>query len=388
MANVQPSAIRELLALGADPRIISFGGGYPAAELFPTEQLAAVYHAAIAGMGQATLQYTVSNGIPELRRKVAERMAREGVACGADGVLITQGAQQGLDLVAKMFIDPGDLVVTESPTFLGALIAFNPYQPRYLGIPMDADGMDMDALEAALKSGNQRVKFLYTVPDFHNPTGVTMSLARRRKLLALAAEFDFLVLEDSPYRDIRYTGESIPTLASLDTEGRVIYLGSFSKILAPGLRLGWLAASEALIDRLGLLKLAADTQCSTLNMSAVSTFLDTFDLEAHIGNIRRTYLRKKNLMLAAMREHFPADVRFTDPDGGLFTWVTFPQGFDTEDFMRDHAVPQGRVAYVPGGTFFPGAQEKNHARFSYSTTSDEAIGQGIATLGRLLKAHA
>ncbi|MES2936849.1 MAG: PLP-dependent aminotransferase family protein [Pseudomonadota bacterium] len=384
MAQVQPSAIRELLALGADPAITSFGGGYPSAELFPTEQLAAVYHAAIAGMGQATLQYTVSNGIPELRRKVAGRMAREGVACGPDGVLITQGAQQGLDLVAKLFIDPGDLIVTESPTFLGALIAFNPYQPRYLGVPMDDEGMDTDALEAALKSAGGRVKFLYTVPDFHNPTGVTMSLARRKRLLALASEFDFLVLEDSPYRDIRYAGETIPTLASLDTEGRVIYLGSFSKILAPGLRLGWLAASGDLIDKLGLLKVAADTQCSTLNMSAVSAFLDTFDIEAHIQVIRRTYLRKKNLMLDTMRAHFPAGIRFTDPDGGLFTWVTFPQGFDAALFMRDHAVPEGRVAYVPGGTFFPGAQENNHARFSYSTASDEAIVQGISVLGRLL----
>lgn len=388
MAQVQPSAIRELLALGADPAIISFGGGYPAAELFPTEQLAAVYHRAIANMGQATLQYTVSNGIPELRRKVAERMAREGVRCGPDEILITQGAQQGLDLVAKLLLDPGDLVVTERPTFLGALIAFDPYQPRYLGIPMDDEGMDTDALEAALRSAGGRVKFLYTVPDFHNPTGVTLSLARRRRLLALASEFDFLVLEDSPYRDIRYSGETLPTLASLDTEGRVIYLGSFSKILAPGLRLGWLAASRELIDRLGLLKLAADTQCSTLNMSAVSAFLDGFDIETHIQSIRRTYLRKKNLMLDAMRAHFPEGIRFTDPQGGLFTWVTFPRGFDAAHFMRDHAVPKGKVAYVPGGTFFPGAQEDNHARFSYSTSSDEAIQTGIETLGRLLRAYA
>jgi DNA-binding transcriptional MocR family regulator len=306
------------------------------------------------------------------------------VRCGPDNVLITQGAQQGLDLMAKMFIDPGDLIVTESPTFLGALIAFDPYQPRYLGVPMDAEGMDTGALAAALET-SRGVKFLYTVPDFQNPTGVTLGLARRRRLLELASEHDFFILEDSPYRDIRYAGEAIAPLASMDTEGRVIHLGSFSKILAPGLRLGWMAGPEELIRKLGLLKLAADTQCSTLNMHAASAILDSFDIEAHIATIRRHYLRKKNLMLDAMRRHFPAGVRFTDPQGGLFTWVSFPQGFDAAAFMRDHAVPQGRVAYVPGGTFFPTRAENNHARFNYSSATDEAIERGIAVLGNLLK---
>lgn len=384
MARVQPSAIRELLELGNDPGITSFGGGYPSGELFPLEQLDAAYHAAISRMGRTALQYTVSNGIPELRRQVAARMARAGVRCGPDNVLITQGAQQGLDLMAKMFIDPGDLIVTESPTFLGALIAFDPYQPRYLGVPMDAEGMDTGALAAALET-SRGVKFLYTVPDFQNPTGVTLGLARRRRLLELASEHDFFILEDSPYRDIRYAGEAIAPLASMDTEGRVIHLGSFSKILAPGLRLGWMAGPEELIRKLGLLKLAADTQCSTLNMHAASAILDSFDIEAHIATIRRHYLRKKNLMLDAMRRHFPAGVRFTDPQGGLFTWVSFPRGFDAAAFMRDHAVPQGRVAYVPGGTFFPTRAENNHARFNYSSATDEAIERGIAVLGNLLK---
>jgi 2-aminoadipate transaminase len=383
MTRVKPSAIRELLKHGADPRIISFGGGYPDASLFPLEQLEAVYHASIAGDGRESLQYTVSNGPPKLREQIASRMRKDGVTCGADNVLVLQGGQQGLDLVAKMLIDKGDVIVTENPTFLGALIAFNPCEPTYAVVKMDDDGMDMDDLERTLKQ-NPTAKLLYTVPDFQNPTGVTLSLVRRKRLVELANKFDLVILEDTPYRELRYQGEPTPPIKSFDTEGRVIYLGSFSKILAPGLRLGWAVASEELIQQLGLLKLAADTQCSTLNMAAVSLFLDTYDIDAHIATLRRTYRRKKDLMLDTIRRTFPQDVSFTEPSGGMFTWLTFLEGFDTTRFMADHALPEARVAYVPGATFFPIEQEVNHARFSYSTHTDEAIVQGITALGRLL----
>ena len=383
MKHVKPSAIRELLRLGADPAIISFGGGYPDASLFPLEQLEAVFHASIADKGRETLQYTVSNGIPRLREQIAERMTRDGVACTAENVLILQGGQQGLDLVAKMLIDKDDVIITENPTFLGALIAFNPCEPRYAAVPMDEDGMDMDALELTLKQ-NPGAKLVYTVPDFQNPTGVTMSLERRKRLVELANRFDLIILEDTPYREIRYQGTSIPPIKSLDTEDRVIYLGSFSKVLAPGLRLGWAVGSEDLIQQLGLLKLAADTQCSTLNMSAASLFLDTYDIDAHILSIRQTYRRKKDLMLETIRRTFPQNVTFTEPSGGLFTWLTFPEGFDTARFMAEHALPEAKVAYVPGATFFPVEQEVNHARFSYSTQSDETLVKGITALGQLL----
>ena len=285
MARVKPSAIRELLRLGAQPDIISFGGGYPDPALFPLEKLAVVFQEAIVGQGRSALQYTVSTGMPRLREQLAVRMGRERIRCSADNVLILQGAQQGLDLVAKMLIDKDDTIVTENPTFLGALIAFNPYEPRYLAVRTDEEGMDVDQLEHLLKR-HSRPKLLYTMPDFQNPTGVTLSLARRRRLLELANRFDLIVLEDTPYREIRFEGEPIPTLKSLDTEERVIYLGSFSKILAPGLRLGWTVASAELTQELGLLKLAADTQCSTLSMAATSLFLERFDVEAHIAVIR------------------------------------------------------------------------------------------------------
>jgi len=383
MKLVKPSAIRELLRLGAEPGITSFGGGYPDPSLFPVEQLASVFERAIVGQGRSALQYTVSLGMPRLREQIAERMTRAGSVCTADNIIVLQGAQQGLDLVAKLLINQGDAIVTENPTFLGALIAFNPYQPRYLPVPIDDDGMDVGALEQVL-AGHPTAKLLYTMPDFQNPTGVTMSLARRTRLLELADQYDLVVLEDTPYRDLRFEGTQIPTLKSLDTNGRVIYLGSFSKILAPGLRLGWAAAPADIVDELGLLKLAADTQCSTLNMAAVSLFLDSYDVELHIGNIRSSYRRKKDSMLTAIRQSFPPDVAFTSPRGGMFIWLTFPADFDAARFLSERALPQAHVAYVPGATFFPVTQRANHARLSYTAQSEAEITRGITALGNLL----
>ena len=386
MAGVQPSAIRELLKLGDDPSVTSFGGGYPDASLFPRTELAEIYREAIAEDGKATLQYTVTDGSPRLRALIAERMGRDGIACTAENVLVLQGSQQGLDLIGRMMLDAGDLVVTENPTFLGALLAFNPNEPRYLGIDMDAEGMDTEALARGL-AANPGAKLLYTVPDFQNPAGVTMSLARRRRLIELANAHDLIVIEDAPYRALRYEGTSPPTLKSLDTEGRVIHLGSFSKILVPGMRLGWAVASTELIGKLSLLKLAADTHTSTINMAAAARFLERCDIEAHIEVIRAAYRRKRDVMLNAIRRHFPQNVAFTEPQGGMFTWLTFPEGFDTAAFLRDHAIPEAHVAYVPGATFFPVAQRHNHARLSFTTQTDDQIERAIAALGAVLKKH-
>jgi 2-aminoadipate transaminase len=294
-------------------------------------------------------------------------------------VLILQGSQQGLDLAGKMLIDRGDVVVTENPTFLGAFIAFNPYEPRYAGVAMDEDGLDTDDLERALKAA-PAAKLLYTIPDFQNPTGVSMSLPRRKKLMELASRHNLIILEDTAYRELRFEGDAPPTLKS-----RVILLGSFSKILAPGMRLGWAVASTGLIEQLGMLKLAADTQSSTLNMMAASLYLERYDIDAHIHALRATYRRKKQLMLDTIRQTFPQDVAMTDPQGGLFTWLTFPQGFDAAEFMRVHALPRAKVAYVPGATFFPVTQQANHARVNYSGSSDEMIVKGVSALGQLLR---
>lgn len=384
MQHVKPSAIRELLKLGADPSVISFGGGYPDPNIFPIEKLRAVYDEILRNHGKQALQYTTSDGLPSLRTKIAARLQKGGIQCGLENIFMIQGGQQGLDLVAKMFIDPGDVIITENPTFAGALIAFNPYEPSYATVSMDEDGMMMDDLERTLIA-NPNTKFIYTIPDFQNPTGITMSVERRKKLVDLANRFDVVVLEDSPYREIRYQGSAIPSIKSFDTEGRVIQLGSFSKILCPGMRLGWIVAEAELAEKLCLLKMAADTQSSTLNMYAADQFMEMYDIDEHIETIKIVYKHKKDLMLDTIKATFPKNVSYTDPEGGLFTWVTFPSQVDTTALMKERTLPEAKVAYVPGATFFPVDQEKNHCRVNYSCMSDEKIVEGITRWANIVK---
>ena len=384
--RVQPSAIREFLALAGDPRITSFAGGYPDPTLFPIAELHKIYDDLLSTANASALQYTASEGLPELRALVAARLTADGMPCTADDVLITQGGQQGLDLTAKLFIDPGDVIVTERPTFLGALIAFNPCEPDYRSVPMDEEGMDTGALEEVLGgAGNtDRVKLIYTVPDYQNPTGRTMSLARRRRLVELAEEHDVVILEDTPYRELRYEGERVPTIKSLDTTGRVVHLGSFSKILAPGLRLGWTLANPEIREKLALLKLAADTQNGTLNMRTAAAYLTGFDIEHHIATMLPTYRHKRDLMLTTMEESFPSGITWTRAQGGLFTWATFPERLDVAAFQRDVLIPRSRVIVVPGAPFFADRPEANHARMSFSGVPDERLVAGVRSMGALL----
>ena len=380
MQFVRPSAIRELFKLGVDPSVISFGGGYPDPNLFPVEKLSIAFQKVLLEQGHNALQYTTTDGLIPLREKLIKRMVVAGIKCAIENLIIIQGGQQGLDLVAKMFINEGDVIITENPTFLGALIAFNPCMPRYAVVSVDKDGMCMDELETTLKS-NPQTKFIYTIPEFQNPTGITMSFSRRKRIVELANEYNVMILEDSPYREIRFEGEALPAIKSFDTEGRVIHLGSFSKILCPGVRLGWLIAEARIAEKLCLLKMAADTQNSTLNMYAVNMFMDLFDLDAHIEIIRSAYKCKKDLMLSVIRSTFPDCIRFTDPEGGLFTWLTFPKYIDATKLMYEHVLPEVKVAYVPGGTFFPVVEEANHCRMNYTCMSDEKIVDGITKLG-------
>jgi 2-aminoadipate transaminase len=386
MSLVKPSAIRELLKLGADPDVISFGGGYPDPDLFPLEKLSNVFEQVIKEQGKSALQYTVSEGLSHLRLKIIERMKNVGVTCGLENLFLLQGSQQGLDLVAKMFLNKGDVVITENPTFLGALVAFNPYEPQYAPVSMDEEGMDMAELETVLKA-NPNAKFIYTVPTFHNPTGITMSLCRRKRLVELANAYDVIILEDDPYREIRYEGEQLPSIKSFDTEGRVIHLGSFSKILCPGLRIGWVVAEKELAEKLCLLKMAADTQNSTLNMYAVNRFMELYDIDEHIKQIRKVYKDKKDLMLETLRAALPQSVRYTNPEGGLFTWLTFPDGVDTTRLMKERVLPEAKVAYVPGSTFFPVNEEANHCRLNFSYMSKENIVRGVTAFGHILKEY-
>ena len=384
MANVNPSAIDELLALGADPSIISFGGGYPDASLFPKQMLNQVFNEIINDPTGSTMQYAPSDGLPTLREKIATLMNEDGTPCSIDDILILQGSQQGIDLAARMLINPGDTLITEDPTFLGALLAFNPNQPNYAAIPMDENGMKMDVLEETLKS-NPKSKLIYTIPDFQNPTGVTMSIERRKELINLANFYDVIILEDTPYRHIRFEGQNLPTLRSLDTENRVIHLGSFSKILVPGLRIGWALAEKSLLKKMSLLKVAADTQTSTLNMAATNLFLERFDLFSHIEKLRHAYLIKKELMLKEITKHFPKNIKITNPSGGLFTWVTFDTTFDTTLFMKEIALSEAKVAYVPGGSFFPVKEQRHHARINFSSQPENLIKKGIEALGQSMR---
>jgi len=379
----EPSAIKELLRLGADPEVISFGGGYPDPDLFPLDKLSEVYQSVITEKGRDALQYAPTEGLPALRQQIIKRMKRTGVACTMDEVMVISGGQQGLDLVAKIFINPGDVVIVESPTFLGALLSFKSYEPTYVGVPMEDDGMSIEALEVALKA-NPKTKFIYTIPEFHNPTGVTMSLEKRKALLALAKQYNVLVLEDSPYREIRYEGEHIPSIKSMDDEGRVIHLGSFSKILCPGLRLGWVNAHPEVIAKISSFKLAADTQNSTLNMYAVNEFLETHDIDAHIDTLKNTYKRKKDIMLKAMAETFPEEVKYTIPEGGLFSWVTLPERMNAVDLMHK-TLAEAKVAYVPGFSFFPEEDQHHHFRLNFSYMSDDKVAYGIAAIGNIIK---
>ncbi|WP_285251180.1 PLP-dependent aminotransferase family protein [Pseudarthrobacter sp. fls2-241-R2A-168] len=383
MERVKPSAIRDLLRYANDPDIVSFGGGYPDPTTFPIHEIGAIY-ADLAVPGNAgAFQYTVSDGLPKLRGQIAARMAADGTPTNMEEVLVLQGAQQGLDLVAKLLLDDGDVVITENPTFLGAMIAFAPMKPTYAAVDMDEDGMCTDALDAML-TANPRAKFIYTVPDFHNPTGITMTLERRRRLLEVAQKHDVIVVEDSPYRDLRYEGDAVPTIKSMDTDGRVIYLGSFSKILTPGLRLGWAAATPELIQNLGLLKLAADTQTSTINMAVASEFLDRYDLDAHVARVNVQYSAKRDLLLNVFDSAMPPGVTYTRPSGGLFTWLTLPEGFDAARFLLEEAIPHGRVAYVPGGPFYPDRAEPNHARLSFSSLERDEMVDAANRLGALI----
>jgi 2-aminoadipate transaminase len=386
MDKVRPSAVGELLTLGAQPDIISFGGGYPAPEVFPVDKLNSVFADVMNQNGPQALQYSTPEGLLQLREKLVSRMCRSGISCELDNLFIIQGGQQGLDLVAKMLIDEGDIIVTESPTFVGALIAFNPYEPVYKTVSMDEDGMNMDALEEILRT-NARVKFIYTIPEFQNPTGVTMSLERRMRLIELANKYDVMVLEDSPYREIRFEGEAIAPIKSFDTEGRVIYLGSFSKILSPGLRLGWVVADKEIANKLCLLKTAADTQNSTLNMYLADRFMEKYNMDEHIQSIRVLYKTKKETMIEAIRTYLPPSVTYTNPEGGLFTWLTFPDDVDATTLMRKRLLPEAKVAYVPGATFFPLNEEVNHCRMNYSGASRENIVKGVAALGTILKEY-
>ena len=385
MENVKASEIRELLALTAKPEIISFAGGLPAPELFPVEQMDAAIEAVMKENGRAALQYGTTEGLPRLRQQIADRLAaKNNIHTDIANIIPTAGSQQGLDFAARLFVNPGDVVIMESPSYLGAINAFIQSQPNFVEIPTDEDGMIMEELDKVLPA-TPNVKMIYVIPDFQNPSGRTWPLERRQKFMEIINKYEIPVLEDNPYGELRYEGEYLPALKSMDTKGLVIYLGTFSKILAPGLRLGWIVANDEYIRKFNLIAQGAVLQTSTFSIAAVSKFIDMYDLDAHVEKIRQVYKHRCALMVESMDKYFPKEVSFTRPNGGLFTWAELPDYIDTKE-MAVQALEQ-KVAYVPGASFFPNGGNDHCMRLNYSCMPDERIVEGIKRLGNVIKAN-
>lgn len=386
--GMKSSAIRELLKLTQEPDIISFAGGLPAPDLFPLREVeeACVYVLREAGVD--AMQYSATEGFPPLKEYLADSMHKYGIPALPENVLLTNGSQQALDLIGKIFIDPGQYVLTGRPTYLGAIQAWKSYQARFHTMRLDSDGMVVDeierAYEKAVEDSGMPPAFLYVLPNFHNPAGTTMPLERRKKLAELAVRLDLAVVEDDPYGELRYEGEDIPPITTLIPE-RSIYLGTFSKILTPGLRLGWIMSSESLMSKFVMAKQGSDLHTGTFVQHITNDICQRGILKPHIKKLRQVYKERRDTMASALAEFWPDECRWTLPEGGLFLYARLPKTIDTEVFLRTQAI-QERVAYVPGVHFYPNADGGSNAmRLNFSYSKPETTVEGIRRLGRALK---
>lgn len=377
------SEIREILKVTENPEIISFAGGLPAPELFPVEQMKDVDLAILEKEGKQALQYSTTEGYVPLRKQIAARMKSVfQTDCTYEDLIITAGSQQGLSLCGQLFLNEGDVVLVESPTYLGAITAFNVNFPQFIEVPTDDKGMIPEELDKILAT-NDKVRLIYVIPDFQNPTGITWPLERRKAFMEIINRHDIPVIEDDPYGELRYDGDYLPTLKSMDEKGNVIFLGSFSKILMPGLRLGWMVAAKEILEKAVMLKQCVDLQSSTYAQRQTSYYINMYDLDAHVQTIKELYGRRRDLMYNTMKEYFPKELTFTHPEGGLFTWVTLPEGYDAKELMPK--VIAEKVAYVPGGAFYPNGGQDNHFRLNYSNMPEERIVEGVKRLAKVLK---
>ena len=391
MQRMGSSAIRELLKLTQRPEVISFAGGLPAPELFPIERFKQATEKVLSDQGSASLQYSTTEGYVPLRELILDKMAQYGIQAELDNVLITSGSQQALDMIGKVLLNPGDLILTEKPTYLGALQAWRAYQADYTTVPVDENGICTSKLEEALCGGP---KFMYILPNFQNPGGVTLSLERRLELIKIADRYGVPIIEDDPYGELRFEGEHIPPLVVLDAErlngrnsqgyfkGNVIYLSTFSKTLAPGLRLGWMVAPKDVVQHCVTAKQGMDLHTSTFNqMVAYEVARDGF-IKEHVRKIREVYQERRDVMLTAMEKHFPYGVSWTNPQGGLFLWATLPEEIDTTPLLQKAV--KNNVAFVPGSTFYPDGDGRNTMRLNFSNAQPEQIEIGIQRLGEVL----
>ena len=383
MERMQASEIRELLKLTAQPDIISFAGGLPAPELFPVEEIAKVSHDLVLKEGRQLLQYATTEGRPSLRAKIAKRMAdKYHTNVDPDDILITTGSQQCLDFAGKLFLDPGDVVLCESPSYLGALNAFNAYQPKFVEVPTDNGGLIPEELDKIL-STTPNCKFIYVIPDFQNPTGRTWSMERRQKFMEVVNKHNLPVLEDNPYGELRYEGTILPSLKSLDTKGLVMFLGTFSKIFCPGLRLGWIAAEHSLLTEFVKIKQSADLHTSNFDQGVADAYMEQYDLDEHVKEIVALYKHRRDLILESMEKYFPAGTEWTHPEGGLFLWLTFPKGVSARKVFTKCI--EMKVAGVIGDAFYPNQKTDRSMRINYSNMPDDRIVEGIQRMAKAIK---
>ncbi len=375
------SIIRETLKLMCTPGIISLAGGNPAPELFPTREFQEACRYILEHDGAQALQYGVTEGYPPLREFLVSKMQKYGVPAEVENILIVNGSQQALDLLGKVFIDAGDTVLTDRPTYLGAIQAWTAYEARFVTVPLDDAGSRVDMLEDVLS--REPVKFIYSLPNFHNPAGVTLSLERRRKLVDVAARHGVFIVEDDPYGELRFEGEDITPIAVMHKEN-TIYLSTFSNTLAPGIRLGWIVAPSKIISKLVQAKQGADLHTSTFVQMVAHDICQRGFLRQHVKHIRDTYKERCAMMLSAMDRYFPAEVHWTRPEGGLFLWVILPEGTDCMDLLK--AAIEEKVAFIPGTAFYPdGRSGHNTFRLTFATAGPEMIEEGIRRLGKAIE---
>jgi len=385
-ARLKPSMIREMLKVTQNPEVISFGGGLPAAELFPVEDVSAAQDRVMRTRGAAALQYSVTDGISELRDWVAARLrAQQGLEVSADDVVITGGSQQGLDLYARVFLDAGDVVALENPSYLGAIQAFDAYEPRYLPIASDEHGIVPDALAAAFAQADPLPKFLYLVPNYENPTGNTLAAERRPQIVEICARFGVAILEDDPYGEIWFDRRPPPSLLASGAKGAVTYLGTGSKMVAPGLRVAWMVIPDRdLRDKVVTAKQGADLHSSSYAQYVFHAYVeDEARLDAHLARVRATYERRRDAMTAALAKEMPAHVGSNVPDGGMFLWATVGAGIDTEELFECAVLDQ--VVFVPGRPFYPDRNRGDGMRLNFSAMPEERIAEGIARLARAVR---